>query len=571
MVQGNPSWRRPTLVALLAIGALAAAALAGAGWSGASATDLDRKAGSAIVPPPLPKTRRRLAALAAAPATIVALARNRGGVPVLREAGAELLSSSLALWLLKGPRTLAVLEQLRRLGALRYVEADVAASRPENHWLQGDGLLDDQAELDTIGAEIEPPGPGVPITVIDSGIDMLHPEFAGRPDTRLLNRQSTPAEEGEEHGTAVASVAAAPANGIGMVGVYPRARLHVYDTGEGTCSGDARSFGVAWRAARKGVINTSWSYGAGSCFALRDAVAEAFGVGSLIVASAGNQGDEGNPLRDPASLNHVLTVAATDVDDVPMSFSNRNLAVDLAAPGKNILVAIPNGFSSERYGDGVPYDFMDGTSFSSPMVAAAAAWVWTVRPNLDRTQIFNLMRYSARDVYDEGYDSSTGFGMLDIGAALEQEAPLSDPREPNDDIYQVKANGLFASADPPLTSASRKRSEIRAALDVGEDPVDVYRALVPARGKLTVTVTPHEGENVDLEIFRRNATTVYYKSRKRALRGPLVAGSYRTGGRTETLTVENDGRAGELVYIAVYLPEDGPLDAVYRLVATTHR
>lgn len=556
---------------ILAGVALAAAAFAAIGWSSADGTDADRKAGSAIVPPALPQTKRQLASFAGAPATIVALARNHGGVPVLRAAGAEPISPSLALWLLKGPRTVAVLEELRRLDALRYVEADVAATHPEDHWLQGDPLLDDQAELDTIGAGLEPPGPGVPVTVIDSGVDMLHPEFAGRPDTYLLNRQSTPVAESEDHGTAVASVVAAPANGIGMVGVYPRARLHVYDTGEGTCSSDARSFAVAWRAARRGVINTSWSYGEGKCFALRDAVAEAFGVGSVVVASAGNQGDEGNPLREPASLNHVLTVAATDVDDVPMSFSNRNLAVDLAAPGKNILVAIPHGFSSERYGPGALYDFMDGTSFSAPMVAAAAAWVWTVRPDLDRTQLFNVMRYSARDVYDEGYDSSTGFGVLDIAAALDEETPLSDPREPNDDIYQVKADGLFSSADPPLTSPSRTRRELRAALDIGEDPVDVYRALVPARGKLTVTVSPDDGENVDLEIFRRSAKTVYYKSRARALRGPLVAGSYREGARTEQLTVENDGRAGEVVYVAVYLPKDGPLDAAYRLVARTHR
>ena len=316
------------------------------------------------------------------------------------------------------------------------------------------------------------------------------------------------------------------------------------------------------------MINTSWSFGQGDCFALRDAVAEAFGVGSVVVASAGNEGDEGNPLREPASLNHVLTVAATDVDDRPMSFSNRNLAVDLAAPGKNILVAIPSGFASSRY-DAL-FDFKDGTSFAAPMVSAAAAWVWTLRPDLDQTQLFNVVRYSARDVGDEGYDSSTGFGVLDIASALAEEAPPSDPREPNDDIYQVRANGLFATADPPLTSPARRRLDLRAALDLGEDPVDVYRAWVPGRGTLTVTVEPG-GRNVDLEIFRRTAKTVYYKSRRQALRGPLVDGSYQTGGRTETLTVENDGRRGEFVYVAAYLPEDGPLDAVYRLVATTRR
>lgn len=562
--------RRLRMLLLLAATAIAVAGLAGAAGSGtARVAGASAKAGTPIVPPLPPRSARQLAAATGGNGTIVALVRGRGGGAILRAAGAERLSPSLALWRLDGPRAAAVVATLAQRGALRYAEPDVAAFRPANHWSQGDQLLNDQAELDTVRGDVEPPGPGVPITVIDTGVDMSHPEFANRPATRLLNPQSTPVAPSQDHGTAVASVAAAPANGVGMVGVYPQARLHVFDTGRGTCSGDVRSFAVATRAAKRSVINTSWSFGKGDCFALRDAVAEAFGVGSLIVASAGNEGNEDNPLRDPASLNHVLTVAATDVDDEPMSFSNRNLAVDLAAPGKNILVAIPNGFPSSRYG--ALYDFKDGTSFAAPMVSAAAAWVWTLRPQLDQTQLFDVIRYSARDVASEGYDSSTGFGVLDIAAALAEPTRPSDPREPNDDIYQVRANGLFASADPPVTSPTRRRGELGAALDIGEDPVDVYRAWVPGRGSLRVTVTPGGGRNVDLEIFRRSARTVYYASRNRALRGPLVDGSYGKGGATETVSVENDGRKGEFVYVAVYLPEGGPLDAVYRLAATTGR
>ena len=62
-----------------------------------------------------------------------------------------------------------------------------------------------------------PPGPGKPLTIIDTGVDLTHEEFAGRPFTTPLNRQSTSGQD-EEHGTAVASVAAAPMNGIGSRG-----------------------------------------------------------------------------------------------------------------------------------------------------------------------------------------------------------------------------------------------------------------------------------------------------------------------------------------------------------------
>ena len=80
-----------------------------------------------------------------------------------------------------------------------------------------------------VGADRAPaPGPGIPIAIVDSGTDPTHPEFAGRPNTTFLDTQSVLGRE-EYHGTIVASVAAAPVNGIGMAGVYPGAALELYD------------------------------------------------------------------------------------------------------------------------------------------------------------------------------------------------------------------------------------------------------------------------------------------------------------------------------------------------------
>ena len=72
------------------------------------------------------------------------------------------------------------------------------------------------------------PGPGVPITVVDSGVDPTNPEFAGRPNTTFLNDQTVDGP-GEYHGTAVASLAVAAANGVGIVGVYPQAAFQSFD------------------------------------------------------------------------------------------------------------------------------------------------------------------------------------------------------------------------------------------------------------------------------------------------------------------------------------------------------
>ena len=65
--------------------------------------------------------------------------------------------------------------------------------------------------------------------MIDSGVDLSHEEFAGRPNTFPLNAMTYSGNDEELHGTATASVAAAPENGVGIVGLYPQAKLQLWD------------------------------------------------------------------------------------------------------------------------------------------------------------------------------------------------------------------------------------------------------------------------------------------------------------------------------------------------------
>src|SRR5581483_6725689 len=115
--------------------------------------------------------------------------------------------------------------------------------------------------LSHVGADrAEPPGPGVPITIVDSGVDPTHPEFAGRPNTTFLNAQSVTGPA-EYHGTIVASLAAAPANGVGIEGLYPQAALQVYDaspSGRGIGDNDAIAGILAAAARCPGVISLSF-------------------------------------------------------------------------------------------------------------------------------------------------------------------------------------------------------------------------------------------------------------------------------------------------------------------------
>ena len=124
-----------------------------------------------------------------------------------------------------------------------------------------------------------------------------------------------------------------------------------------------------------------------------------------------------------------------------------------------------------------------------PLVSGAAAAVWTLRPKLTNTQLFEVMRRSARDVGRRGWDRDTGFGILNVPAAIARKAPGADPQEPNEDIYLVRPNGLTRAGKPPLTNRHRRRASINAQLERHEDPEDVYRLFLPAKGKVVVTVS----------------------------------------------------------------------------------
>ena len=68
------------------------------------------------------------------------------------------------------------------------------------------------------------------------------------------------------------------------------------------------------------------------------------------------------------------------------------------------------------------------------------------------TQLFDLMRWSATDIDAPGFDEDTGWGLLNVPAALSDAPPPVDPHEPNEDVYEIGAGKLFAAADKPLTS-----------------------------------------------------------------------------------------------------------------------
>jgi subtilisin family serine protease len=293
-------------------------------------------------------------------------------------------------------------------------------------------------------------------------------------------------------------------------------------------------------AIAQGAAVINMSYGATApCFAEYLQLQLATAKGITLVAAAGNEFQGGNPLLFPASLPHVLTVAAVDASLKPAFFSSASAAVDISAPGVGILTATPTQFDDDGTADG--YEAVTGTSFSAPMVAAAAAWLRAAKPRLTVDQVAQTLRGSARDLGRRGWDSATGYGLLSMGRALSRATPANDPHEPNDDMAWVDGRAL-GRVDSAIWRGGRPR-RLSALVDKYEDPADVYRITLPARATVRVTLQPRFGDP-DLAAFTRSATSTLDDEQ-------LIGRSRRNGRRKDALTLRNPSRRSRGAYMVV--------------------
>ena len=444
---------------------------------------------------------------------------------------------------------------LRVRGALVFAQAErtyrVAATTDTVDPLQADEWW-----LSQIGVDgLTPPGPGVPISLVDSGLDFSHPEFAGRADTTALNVQE-PASIGGEHGTSVASVIGAPQNGVGEVGIYPRAVLRSWDAaiGDGTqleSSEIAAGILAAARAGR-GVINLSLGSDSPD-LPIELAVSQAVALGSLVVAASGNDGDRGSPLGYPAAFPHVTTVAATDRSGNVASFSSRSSYVDLAAPGDEIIVASALGKN---------WRTASGTSFSSPLVAGAAAWIWTVRPELTAGQVAEILRRSARDLGTPGRDSASR--LRNAERRRRPRAAHADPRP--------------VRAERRRRRGRSERRPVREQGAVAHDPDEALGACLRAGSTRTRTRETSTGCGSPPRAPSRRRSPRPRTATSRCTPPPLGPSwaVSRPTGRLATATTKGTGerlayrnaKRGRWAYIVVR-PGTGTLDATYSLRLTS--
>lgn len=352
----------------------------------------------------------------------------------------------------------------------------------------------------------------VRVAVIDSGIDASHPELRGRIAASKSFVGGTVNDQ-FGHGTFVAGeIAAIANNGAGIAGLAPRARLVIAKVvaPDGTISPKVEARAIRWAVRQHArVINLSLGsvrdpangVNDGYSSAERLAIEYAVRSGVLVVAAAGNGNDA--PAKPwpyasyPAAFPHVLGVSTYGKSGRVPGFSNRDPQyVDLTAPGMDMVSLFPRALTrsypecvDQGYSLCGPKEYRNanGTSFSSPQVAAAAALLLGEIPVLRPDQISQILRLNADDAKPDngcegctpGPDALTGWGRLDIGAAMSaivEGQPPADRLEPNDDT------GTHAAV------VSRKRN-IRATLDWWDDPTDVYRVHLRRGQRMSVLVT----------------------------------------------------------------------------------
>ena len=246
------------------------------------------------------------------------------------------------------------------------------------------------------------------IAVLDSGMD-AHADFAGRllPGWNVPAMNADTSDQCASHGTHCAGIAAARGDDLqGVAGLDWNARILPVTVLSG-CSGYTSwlADGIIWASDRGAdVMNLSLQYSVENQY-LRDAIAYALQGGAVVVAAAGNTGAGG--VAVPARWPEVIAVASLNSLDQAASTSAVGPQLDFAAPGVSIYSSVGT----------TQADFRSGTSMAAPAVAGTLSLMRALHPTASWASLEAMLRQSCTDVAAAGFDSQTGWGRIDAGAA----------------------------------------------------------------------------------------------------------------------------------------------------------
>lgn len=255
-------------------------------------------------------------------------------------------------------------------------------------------------------------GEGIRVAVLDTGVDTQHRDLIDNvKESKDFTGSKAGVHDVSGHGTHCAGIIAAKDNSFGVVGVAPKADLYIAkvlnDNGLGTerCIVD----GINW-AIRKEVNIISMSFGAPyPSTEILGAIRKAINQNIIVICAAGNEGPRKNSIGYPAKFDEVIAVGAVDSNFRVTNFSSRGNAMDIVAPGNNILSTYPpNGTA-----------VLDGTSMATPFVAGVAALILSKHkkyggssPVINQEQMLEHLQRTAIDLGPKGFDSAYGFGLI---------------------------------------------------------------------------------------------------------------------------------------------------------------
>ncbi|MBU7023254.1 MAG: S8 family peptidase [Theionarchaea archaeon] len=273
--------------------------------------------------------------------------------------------------------------------------------------------------VDRIDAELAwstSTGDGVKVAIVDTGIDMDHPDLVanikgGFNAIAPKGRYKDPSDFDDDHGhgTHCAGIVAAVNNDIGVVGVAPDAWLYGVKVLSKSGSGQTSDCieGIQW-CADNGMDVISMSWGSTTYDeALNDACQAAWDAGCVLVSSAGNNGVE-TPDGYPSAYPSVMAISATDSSDNIASWSNYGDEIELGAPGVSI-------YSTYKDGE---YATMSGTSMACPHVSGVAALILAAHSGYSNQQVRQTLWNTAEDLGAPGWDIYFGYGLVDAQAAV---------------------------------------------------------------------------------------------------------------------------------------------------------
>ncbi len=294
--------------------------------------------------------------------------------------------------------------------------------------------------------------PEVRVAVIDSGIDIRHPDLVDAvvaPYDAAFDDDDPSPDPGEYcldgsddicdvHGTATAGVVAARANNQnGIVGMCPACSLIpirlLSDQAGVVMSADIRASGHA-SANNAAVINNSWGFTTSTPVpdmlgrAIQEAASSSRdGLGALVVFAAGNE-DREVEAHEMQAMEEVLCISATDIYGYPAAYTNQGDAIDIAAPSASVALG-PENTVIEDFG---------GTSGAAPVAAGLAGWAASVDPTLSGEELWELLVSTAtpspyvpetehHPIY--GYGNLSALGVLDALHGGDEIVAVNDPKE----------------------------------------------------------------------------------------------------------------------------------------------